>query len=89
LSLTALPPSLVGPATGLNAALNSILGSIPVQNTTSLGLRWDFVRHLDLKLQYDYTRLGAGSPGTLANLQPGFVPGSTVNLFSATIDFVW
>jgi hypothetical protein len=89
LSLAALPASLVGPATDLNAALNAILGSIPVQNTTSVGLRWDFVRNVDLKLQYDHTRLGAGSPGTLANLQPGFRPGGTLNLFTATIDFVW
>ena len=34
------------------------------------------------------TRLGAGSPGTLSNLQPGFQPGGSVSLFSAVIDFV-
>jgi len=80
---------LAGPAMGLNAALNAILGSIAVQNTTSAGVRWDFMKNVDLKLQYDHTRLGAGSPGTLINLQPGFQPGSALNIFSAVIDFLW
>ena len=74
---------------GLNAALNAILGSIPVQSTTSAGVRWDFIKNVDLKLQYDHTRLGEGSPGLLINLQPGFRPGGTVDLFSAAIDFIW
>jgi opacity protein-like surface antigen len=89
LNVSVLPPFLVGPAMGLNAALNAILGSIPVQSTTSAGVRWDFMKNVDLKLQYDHTRLGAGSPGLLINLQPGFRPGGTVDLFSAAIDFTW
>jgi opacity protein-like surface antigen len=89
LNVSTLPPYLAGPALGLNAALNAILGSIPAQSTTSAGVRWDFMKNVDLKLQYDHTHLGAGSPGTLINLQPGFVPGSTVNLFSAALDFIW
>jgi hypothetical protein len=89
LTVSALPPFLAGPATGLNAALNAILASIPVQKTTSFGVRWDIMRNADLKLQYDHIRLGAGSPGVLINLQPDFQPGVAVNLFSATIDFVF
>jgi hypothetical protein len=89
LNVSVLPPHLAGPAMGLNAALNAILGSIAVQHTTSAGVRWDFTKNVDLKLQYDHTRLGAGSPGTLINLQPGFEPGGTVNLFSAAIDCLW
>jgi hypothetical protein len=88
-NVAALPPYLAGPATGLNAALNSILASSPDQRTISVGMRWDFMKNLDLKLQADHTRLGANSPGTLINVQPGFQPGGTVNLFSATIDFVF
>ena len=88
LTVSALPPSLVGPATVLNAGLNAVLGAIPVQRTLSVGTRWDFMKNLALKVQYDDTRLGAGSPGTLANLQPGFRPGSSVSLFSVTLDFV-
>ena len=88
LTVSALPPSLAGTATQLNAGLNAALGSIAVQTTLSVGTRWDFMKNLDLKVQYDDTRLGAGSPGTLANLQPGFRPGSSVSLFSVTLDFV-
>jgi hypothetical protein len=89
LTVSELPPFLAGPATGLNTALNSILGSIADQRTTSVGARWDSAKNVDLKVQYDHTRLGAGSPGTLVNLQPGFQNGGMVNLFSVAIDFVW
>jgi len=89
LTVSALPPSLAGPATGLNAALNAILGAAPVQTTTSSGVRWDVFRNADLKLQYDHIRLGAGSPGVLTNLQPDFQRGGTVNLISIAIDFVF
>jgi hypothetical protein len=83
-----LPPSLAALAAGLNAGLNAALSATAVQRTISLGLRWDFTHTIDLKLQFDHTRLGAGSAGELTNLQPGFVPGGTVNLLTATIDFV-
>ncbi len=89
LTLSALPPFLVAPAAGLNAGLNASLGSIPVQKTISVGTRWDFAKNAALKLQFDHTRLGAGSAGTLINIQPGFQPGGRVNVFSATIDFVF
>jgi hypothetical protein len=88
LDLSALPHGLAGPAFGLNAGLNAILASGPSQSTTTLGLRWDFRKDVDLKLQYAHARLGAGSPGTLINLQPGFQPGGAFNIFSAAIDFV-
>ena len=89
LDLSGVPASLVGNAATLNAGLNQILVARPVQRTLSAGARWDFAKSFDFKLQYDHTRLGAGSPGTLRNLQPGFRPGGTVNLFSASIDFVF
>jgi hypothetical protein len=89
LALAGLPPGYAGFAAGLNAALNSILQQIPDQSTVSLGTRWDFAKNVDLKVQLDHTRIGAGSDGTLINLQPGYRPGGTVNLFSATVDFVF
>jgi hypothetical protein len=89
LNLSTLPPPLTGPAAGLNAALNSLLGLKPVQNTLSIGGRWDFMSSAALKLQYDQTRIGTGSSGVLSNLQPGFQSGGKVDLFSATIDFVF
>jgi hypothetical protein len=89
LTLSGLPPSLAGLAAGLNARLNAVLGVIPVQKTISVGGRWDFAKNTALKLQFDHTRVGAGSPGTLINTQPGFQPGGRYNLFSASIDFVF
>jgi len=83
-------PGLAAPAAaGLNAALNSLLSTKPVQNTLSIGGRWDFMSNAAIKLQYDHTRIGAGSSGVLSNLQPGYQAGGTVNLFSAAIDFVF
>jgi hypothetical protein len=89
ITLTGLPPAQAGFATGLNAALNAILQAIPAQSTISLGARWDFAKNVDLKVQFDHTRIGADSDGILINIQPGFAPGGTVNLFSATVDFVF
>lgn len=89
LNVASLPPALAGPASGLNAALNSILSTKPVQNTVSVGSRWDFMKNLALKVQFDRTSMGAGSSGTLSNLQPGFQLGGKVDVFSATLDFVF
>jgi hypothetical protein len=89
LNVSALPPSLAGPATTLNAALSGVLESIPVQNTVSIGGRWDFMKNADIKLQFDHTSIDAGSIGSLINIQPGYQPGGKVNVFSATIDFVF
>jgi hypothetical protein len=89
LTLTALPPAQAGFASSLNAALNATLRTISAQSTISLGARWDFASDLDLKLQIDHTRIAADSDGNLINIQPGFQPGGTVNLFSATVDFVF
>jgi opacity protein-like surface antigen len=89
LNASAFPPELAGAIAGLNAGLNAVLRTIPVQKTLSIGARWDFWKNVDLKLQYEHIRLGAGSAGTLNNVQPGFQPGSALNVFSAAVDFVF
>lgn len=73
----------------LNARLNQLLGSAPEQRRVALGTRWDFARNAALKLQYEHLDLAAGSAGVLINEQPGFRRGGDVDLFSATIDFVF
>jgi hypothetical protein len=88
-ALTGLPPAEAGYAAGLNAGLNAILQAIPTEHTISLGARWDFAKNVDLKVQFDHTRIGSDSDGALINIQPGFRPGGTVNLFDATVDFVF
>ncbi|MBP8295310.1 MAG: hypothetical protein KAX84_04320 [Burkholderiales bacterium] len=89
LALSNLPPYLAGPASGLNAGLNELLRVKLVQDTLTVGARWDFVRNAALKVQYDHTRIGEGSTGALGKLQPGFQPGGSLNLISATLDFVF
>jgi hypothetical protein len=90
LNISELPPYLATPALALDGGLNSALAtSITTQATASVGARWDVMRSVDLKLQYDHTKLGADSRGWLTNLQPGFALGSSVDLISATIDFVF
>jgi len=89
LNLAALPPAQAAPAAGLNAELDAALATIASQRTSSLGARLDVTRNIDLKLQWDHTNLGANSQGWLTNLQPGFRPGSSFTLISATLDFVF
>ncbi len=89
LNVSELPAFLAGPAMALNAGLNAILSTAAVQNTISVGSRWDVMKNVDLKIQYDHIELGTGSAGTLVNLQPGFQRGGDVNLISIAVDFVW
>jgi hypothetical protein len=89
LDVSELPPFLQGPAAGLNAGLNAILATAAVQNTISIGSRWDLMKNIDLKLQYDHIDLGKGSASSLINVQPDFRLGGTLNLLSIAIDFVW
>jgi hypothetical protein len=89
LNPAAVPPYLAGTVTLLNSTLNAALRDLAVQRTMSIGGRWDFMKSVDAKVQFDHTDLGPGSAGTLRNLSPGFRPGGAVNIFSATIDFVF
>lgn len=89
LPLTGLPPQVLPVAAGLNALLNQQLALAPIQETVSVGVRWDFWRNAALKLQYDHVNLGAGSVGTFGRVQPGFEPGGRVGIFSAAVDFVF
>jgi hypothetical protein len=59
------------------------------QRNESAGIRWDFHKNFDLKLQLDHINLDAGSAGTLGNIQPGFRPGEKVDVTSVTVDFVY
>lgn len=89
LTLSSLPPELRDAAAGVNAGLNAILGSRPIQDSVSIGGRWQLLTTVDLKAQFDHSRLGAGSAGRLGNLQPEFTPGGSYNLVSFVVDFVF
>jgi predicted porin len=60
------------------------------QSTVSLGVRWDFMRKADFKVQYDQVRLGSNSNGNLTNVPANVILyGSQFHVLSAVFDFVY
>ncbi|WBS02972.1 hypothetical protein OU994_01300 [Pseudoduganella sp. SL102] len=84
-----LPPAAAGLATLLNTELNARLRSIGVQDTASVGVRWDIAPNYAVKMQLDRVRPRGGSNGTLTNVQPGFRSGHAFGVISAGVDFVF
>lgn len=86
-SQSVVPP--VGPLAPLAAGVNQLLGgSVPAQKAVALGVRWQFAKSADVKLQWDRIALPNGAVGNFTNTLPGFA-GSTVNVYSAAVDFVF
>jgi len=68
----------------------SVVSANRSQNTTSLGVRWDFMKHADFKFQYDRIKLSDNSNGYLANLPVNTVLyGTSFHVVSAVVDFVF
>jgi predicted porin len=88
LDLATLPPAFVAPAAQLNGVLNSLLKP-NTGRTLSIGSRWDFRKDAALKVQLDHIKLDENSSGALLNIQPGFRPGGSLHVISATVDFVF
>ena len=60
------------------------------QSTVSLGLRWDFMKNTDFKLQYDQVKLSDNSNGFLANVPANVsLYGAKFHVISAVVDFVF
>lgn len=89
LSLENLPPGQMETAAALNATLNAILRSPPVQQNLAIGGRWDFRPGMALKLQVDFIDMLDDSFGTFINRQPGFEAGGSARLVSLALDFVF
>ncbi|WP_332877557.1 hypothetical protein [Massilia sp. S19_KUP03_FR1] len=89
LALAGLGPQLAASGAALNAALNQILITLPEQSTASVGMRWDALENIALKLQCERVTPHGTSRGTLKNTQPGFVSGRPINVTSITLDFVF
>jgi hypothetical protein len=69
---------------------NSIRLANRAQNTASLGVRWDFMKNTDFKLQYDQVKLSNNSNGFLANVPAGvYLSGQTFHVISAVVDFIF
>lgn len=89
LALAGLPQPLATVGAGLNGGLNALLKTVPVQSTISAGARWDLRRDLALKLQYDRVTPRDGSRGALINTDRTFVSGTTAQVASVALDFVF
>jgi len=76
-------PGFVATAASIQSAKNS-------QHTTSLGMRWFFMKNTDLKLQYDQVQLSDSSNGNLLNVPAGVILyGARFHVISAAFDFVF
>ncbi len=89
LDLAGLAPVEARSGADLNADLSGLLTTIPQQRTVSIGMRWDCMTDVALKLQFDRVTPTGGSRGTFINVQPGFRSGRSVNVASAVLDFVF
>jgi hypothetical protein len=87
--LDGMPPETAGVAGFLNEQLNFQLHQIGVQDTASIGMRWDLAPNMALKAQVDHVIPKAGSIGTLINVQPGFNSGQSFRVVSVGLDFVF
>jgi hypothetical protein len=76
-----------GSFAALGAGLDAMLASQDVaQQAVAIGVRWQFLRNADLKLQWDHVKLPGGAVGNF-HASPGFA--DSVNVYSAGIDVVF
>jgi hypothetical protein len=84
----------VTPYVGFAHAHMSQVGSLGFgafihQDTETLGVRWDFRRNFDLKVQLDHTQRLGGFNQYFVNQQPGFQQNGTVEILTLLVDFVF
>ena len=66
------------------------LKSLGDQHTAAAGVRWDFAKNLDFKLQGEQVTIGTlNDPAAFSNLQAGARVGDKANVLSLAIDFVF
>lgn len=82
------PPELAFVAAGLNAVLDDLRAYTVVQRTVSVGARWDVVRNVTGKVQYERVDVGRYSIGSFGNLEPGVRPGGA-GIFSLSVDLIF
>jgi hypothetical protein len=71
-----------GPASGLTQ-----LGD---ERTAAAGVRWDFAKNVDFKLQLQRVTIKTqDAPASFNNVQPGLRAGDKANVVSLTLDFVF
>jgi hypothetical protein len=89
ISATGSAPLDAGGA-ALTAGLNTTLDQFnATQHSTSVGVRWDFMKNLALKGQYDRVQPEVNSNGRFINTQPGYQQGRSADVYSVALDFVF
>lgn len=79
-------PGAADPIGTLNMAVAQNNNS---RHSYTASLRWDVRDNVAVKLQGSHVKNHAGSFGSLKNYQPGFQPGGSYNLISASVDLVF
>lgn len=84
----------IAPATlsaGLQAGVNAFTAADQSQKSISLGVRWDFMKNMDLKLQYDHITTSPGNGFFFAGRTNQYPAGfsKSANVISAAVDFVF
>jgi hypothetical protein len=60
------------------------------EHTVAAGVRWDFVKNVDFKLQLQRVSIGTrDAPASFTNYQPGLRAGDKANVISLALDFVF
>ena len=73
-----------------HAAGSSGLTALGDEHTVAAGLRWDFSRNFDAKLQFErVTLVSVNDTAAFANIQLEARPGDTANVVSIALDFVF
>ena len=86
----AVIPSLAAGAAALNDGINRTLTAGAFgQKSLAVGVRWDFMKNIAFKAQYDYMILDSTSSGRLGNVQPTFQPGGKVSAVGIALDFIF
>lgn len=81
---------LVAGATGVNQVTAGLRTGQYEHTDMAIGLRWDLAKQFAIKAQYDRIDKEANSKGTFVNTTPAFdAREESINIFSATLDFVF
>jgi len=85
-----LTPYAFYASTHANAVGSSGLTALGNEHTVGAGLRWDFGRNFDAKLQFErVTLVSVDDTAAFANIQPDALPGDKAKVVSVALDFVF
>jgi hypothetical protein len=83
-------PYILYATTRATSAGTSGLGSLGDEHGVSAGIRWDFAKDFDMKLQLQQETIDSlDDPASFANLQPAARVGDNVHVVSLALDFVF